>query len=254
MKSINFMAIGKTTVVLKDSVKGNPPPIASKLHAVVAKPVQHLKIDSSRINIRHLNEPALKHFANDPDFDYYQEKTTNMSVWDRFWNWVWHLLQNPKQGEHAKYSSPYIGYIFWAIIGIIILVAIIKFATSNGINIFNRRSMQVDLLNTGVIENIHEISFDNEIEKARADGNYRLAIRLLYLRALKQLNDAGLINWRIEKTNSAYLNELSDAEQRQVFRAITRQFEYVWYGEFAIDGASFQNIHQLFNHFKQMLP
>ncbi len=248
------MAVGKIAVILKDSVKGNPPPIASKLHVVMAKPIQHLKVDSSRISIRHLNDKALKGFADSPDFDYYEEKTHQSSWWDRFWSWVWHWLQNSKQGEPAKHTSPYIGYIFWAVIGIIIVVAIIKFATNNGINIFSRRSMPVDLLSTGAIENIHEINFDDEIEKAKADGNYRLAVRLLYLRALKQLNDAGLIKWRIEKTNSAYLNELTDAEQRRVFRAVTRQFEYVWYGEFAIDSASFQNIHNLFNNFKQMLP
>jgi hypothetical protein len=248
------MAIGKIATALKDTVKGNLPPVASNLHVVLAKPVQQLKVDSSRISIRHFNDKALKHFANDPDFDYYEEKKHPTSWWDRFWNWLWHWLQNSKQGEPVKHTSPYITYIFWAVIGIIILVAIIKFATNNGINIFNRGSMPIDLLTTGAIENIHEINFDDEIEKARADGNYRLAVRLLYLRALKQLNDAGLIKWRIEKTNSAYLSELHDAEQRQVFRAATRQFEYVWYGEFAIDGASFQNIHNLFNHFKQMLP
>lgn len=240
---------------LKDSLRGNPPPVAKILHKAVTKPVQHLlKIDSSRINIRHLNDKALKHFADDPDFDYYQEKTQNLSFWDRFWNWVWHLLHSQKQGESVKYSSPYIGYIFWAVIAGIILFVIIKFAANNGINIFNRRSMQIDAFESGVIENIHEISFDDEIEKAKTQGNYRLAVRLLYLRTLKQLNDAGLINWQIEKTNAAYLNELNDAEQRQVFRTITRQFEFVWYGEFAVDSASFQNINQLFNHFKQLIP
>jgi hypothetical protein len=249
-----MMAISKIAVALKDSVQGSPAPVASKLHVVLAKSIQQLKIDSSRINIRHLNDKALQRFANDPDFDYYEEKTRQLNWWDHFWSWVWNWLQNSKQGEPVKHNSPYIGYIFWAVIGIIILVAIIKFASNNGINIFSRRSMPVDLLTTGTIENIHEINFDDEIEKARAEGNYPLAVRLLYLRSLKQLNDAGLIKWRIEKTNSAYLNELTDAQQRQVFRAVTRQFEYVWYGGFAIDGESFQNIHNLFNNFKQMLP
>jgi hypothetical protein len=34
---------------------------------------------------------------------------------------------------------------------------------------------------------------------------------------------------------------------------LTRQFEYVWYGDFFVDGQSFQNINTLFQDFKQML-
>jgi hypothetical protein len=34
---------------------------------------------------------------------------------------------------------------------------------------------------------------------------------------------------------------------------LTRQFEYIWYGDFFIDGQAFQNINGLFQDFKQML-
>ncbi len=107
------------------------------------------------------------------------------------------------------------------------------------LNIFRRKSLSANLPYSESLENIHEIDFDAEIEKAVSQHNYRLAVRMLYLKCLKQLSDATLIKWQPEKTNSAYINELNDVVKRTAFKLLTRQFEYVWYGEFAIDGSTF---------------
>jgi hypothetical protein len=115
------------------------------------------------------------------------------------------------------------------------------------------KSRKTPLAYTESTENIHEINFDEEIEKAIASHNYRLAVRLLYLRSLKQLSDNGLIQWQPEKTNSVYVYELNNPSVRQSFVSLTRQFEYVWYGGFNIDGAAFGNINQLFQNFKKQL-
>ena len=113
-----------------------------------------------------------------------------------------------------------------------------------------KKSRSADLAYSESLENIHEINFDEAIEKAIASHNYRLAVRLLYLKCLKQLSDASLIAWTPEKTNNAYINELSDAGQRLSFKVLTRQFEYVWYGEFYIDDNVFKNINLMFQQFK----
>ena len=99
-------------------------------------------------------------------------------------------------------------------------------------------------------DNIHDINMDDELEKAITVRNYRLAVRLLYLKSLKQLNDAGLIHWEPNKTNTDYSNELQNFEQRLAFNLLTRQFEYIWYGEFSIDADVFGRISDLFKDFK----
>jgi hypothetical protein len=63
-----------------------------------------------------------------------------------------------------------------------------------------------------------------------------------------------LIQWQIDKTNSAYIYELKDVNQQKAFRLLTRQFEYVWYGNFAIDKDAFGSISNLFQDFKKQLP
>jgi hypothetical protein len=132
-------------------------------------------------------------------------------------------------------------YIIFKLIGIDLLC------------IFKKNPSTIEVPYTESIENIHEINFDEAIENALLIKDYRLAVRLLYLRSLKQLSDSNLINWKLGKTNTAYLNEIADAEQRRQFSIVTRQFEYVWYGDFPVDGQSFQNINAIFQEFKNRL-
>lgn len=82
-------------------------------------------------------------------------------------------------------------------------------------------------------------------------GNYRLVVRLLYLKTLKQLSDRELIHWLPEKTNQAYVLEIADQAKQQEFAQLTTQFEYIWYGEFFIDKNSFAPIQESFHQFNQ---
>lgn len=69
------------------------------------------------------------------------------------------------------------------------------------------------------------------LDKAKADGNYREAIRLLYQIALKKLGEAGKVDLQPEKTNRDYLNELRERETATAFGRLTRRYEYIWFGE-----------------------
>nr|WP_233454750.1 DUF4129 domain-containing protein [Hymenobacter negativus] len=60
---------------------------------------------------------------------------------------------------------------------------------------------------------------------------------------LKTLSDRGLINWQPDKTNHAYLAELPPTGAiRDDFREITRQFEFVWYGELALSEPLYERV------------
>jgi len=228
---------------------------------IVLKPVEQpvadfIRLDTSKIKVHAFSAAALDKYKNNPDFDYREaDAKTGLNWWQRFWNWFWELIAKlfgNSQPTPAP-SFPFMKYIIAAAAVILLIFIIIKLAGLNISNIFNREAAEIQVPYSESLENIHQITFEEEIEKALNQRNYRLAIRLLYLSTLKQLNDAHLIQWQLEKTNSAYLNELSDATQRQSFGILTRQFEYVWYGDFPVDGQSFQNINTLFHDFKMML-
>jgi hypothetical protein len=245
------------TVSFKPEVKvvKKAPPKVKELKQVKAAKVYHTQYDSSKVTVRVFNAAAIYKYRSSPEFNYDEKGKVSLSWWKRFWIWIWELIEKLFGGPSTSSgpSFPFMEYLIVAIaVGLLIFV-VVKMVGLNIANIFNRKPKDIDIPYTESLENIHQITFEEEIEKALNQRNYRLAIRLLYLSTLKQLNDAQLIQWQIEKTNSAYLRELTNAEQRQSFGVLTRQFEYVWYGDFPVDGPSFQNINTLFHDFKNML-
>lgn len=210
-----------------------------------------LKTDTGQVQVHHFNANSINEYRNQADFQY-QETVPQESWWDRFWRWFWSLFKPVKTSKRGvSLFMTGLKYLFIisgiaAIAFIILRVMGVDMAT-----LFRRKPKVAEMPYSEVFENIHEINFDTELENVLAQHNYRLAIRLLYLKSLKQLNDAGLINWQLNKTNSAYIAELQNAERRQEFSQLTRQFEYAWYGEFAIDAQVYQNINTLFVNFKK---
>jgi len=239
-----LFCFGAAAVPVKKAV---PKPVVKHVPA-------HLQIDSSELSAKHFNQTALDKYANDPAFNYYTKKfKPQESLWDRFWRWFWQMIRRLFPDLTPGAPTPAISYVLIGLVVIFVLFVIYKLLSSDLSNMFSRESKETMLPYNESLENIHEITFDEEIEKALAARNYKLAVRLLYLSSLKQLNDAQLIHWQIEKTNSVYLEELTNVDQRQSFSVLTRQFEYIWYGNFPVDGQSFTNIQTLFADFKKLL-
>lgn len=236
------------------------------LNSFAAKPVKPavkhdtvavLKTDTAKIDARTFNVAKLNNYRKQPDFQYdYVETSPSWwtRLWHRFWHWFFHLFDflNGKDSYSGFLSTFLIILKYLAVtLGITAIVYIIlKLAGIDAFNIFRRKPASTGLLYDEHIENIHEIDFDAEIEKAITQHNYRIAVRLLYLKCLKQLNDSELIVWQPEKTNSNYINELNNKRQYNTFKTLTRQFEYIWYGEFPINHSIFNNINLMFQQFK----
>lgn len=208
--------------------------------------------DSSKVQVKKFDEQAIQKLKADKEFNYNGEAASlEPSLWARFWSWVWEKLSRLFNGV------PYSGYILkFLLLGLSVCFLAYIIFKSIGIDIvklWQGDAKQASIPYTESLENIHEINFDAEIEKAISEHNYSFAVRLLYLKCLKQLSDKNLIEWQIDKTNSAYVYELTDTMQKQSFALLTKQFEYVWYGNFAIDKQSFSNINQLFQDFKKQI-
>lgn len=80
-------------------------------------------------------------------------------------------------------------------------------------------------------------------------GNYNKAVRILFLQTIQRLADHGLISLHLEKTNSDFLHEISDAGIRNQFRELTRIYEVLWYGNQAVDQSYFDRIASQFHLF-----
>lgn len=220
-----------------------------KLVKPVKAPLQ-LRTDTGNVVVRQYSGASLNAYRNKPEFQY-KQATFRPSLWERFWKWFWSLFTR-------KVASTTSTPLFWIILKYVFIVLgvgaiifiIFRLLGVDITSVFRNKSASAEVPYAESLENIHEINFDDELERAINRQDYRLAVRLLYLRCLKQLNDDGLIDWEISKTNSTYINEIADAGKRSNFSQLTRQFEYVWYGEFKVDGPVFGEIRNQFLNFK----
>jgi len=216
-----------------------------------SKVKQVLHYDTEKVAVRTFDKVALKNYSAQNEFQY-SDTYVGESLWTRFWRWFWSLFDPQDTRTAAGIFGVILKYLFIGL-GVAAIVFLILRLIGIDASSIIRRKPQSSLTYSESLENIYAVDFDAEIEKAISKQNYRLAVRLLYLRLLKQLSDVGLINWDITKTNSIYIDELSNAEQRLTFKLLTRQFEYIWYGERLIDADVFKKVNSLFSDFK-ILP
>lgn len=213
---------------------------------IIKKPLV-LTVDSSKVELRTIDEQAVDNYSKQKEFIYDDVAPASMSWWDRFWRWVWQLIGRLLNGE---VSGGIIKFILIALLVVGVVYAVIK-VIGLDLKLLTGKSKVVEVPYEESLENIHEIDFDAQLEQAIENGNYRLAVRLLYLRTLKHLTDKNLIDWKLEKTNQAYVAELTNENYKGEFTNLTNQFEYIWYGEFFIDKHTFEPINESFQSFNQ---
>jgi hypothetical protein len=216
-----------------------PPTSAAKPKPTAPLPPDHTPATT-------LRPPAaatarLDELHGEREFRYNEVATsTEPSPWERFWNRFWRAV-----GRLLGHSS-YHGFWRWVVYALLagaVVFVVLKLLEVDLTAAFGRAPRRNTALDYDTAtENIHELDFATRLREAEDIGNYRLALRLGYLELLKHLTDQGLIDWQPNKTNHAYLRELADSRPsaRAPFGELTRQFEYVWYGELALPAAGYQ--------------
>lgn len=108
------------------------------------------------------------------------------------------------------------------------------------------------------LEEIEEerISFretESLLERAVRNEQYELAVRLQYLSLLKRLHEMGLIAFKKNKVNRAYLFEMDRQALGKDFRKITLDYERNWYGNYPTDRLSYRLVAGRFEQVQQQL-
>lgn len=224
-------------------------PVISKAQAVKAKPATTvIKTDSSKVVASKFDKDAISNYKEQKEFQYDEVGQQQLSLWDKFWLWFWDLVGELFQGAASNIFSK---YIFIGLGVALVLFIVVKIIGAE--KIFAKKSKETILPYDVITENIHEIDYEQELQRLVAERKFRLAVRLLYLRALKKLSDAEIIEWQPDKTNYNYLMEISKPELRNDFSQLTLQFDYIWYGDFPIDEIKFAPINQSFNQFNNQI-
>ena len=119
---------------------------------------------------------------------------------------------------------------------------------------FIKKNTTADKLDYEVSEeDLHGLDFDTLIAECSERKDYRKAVRLWYLKVLKELTDRELIDWKGNKTNYDYHNELQNTHFYQPFGDVSFLYEYTWYGNFGISKTMFDSISGKFRNFSNYI-
>ena len=206
-----------------------------------------VKNDKSSIVQKKIEAKNLEHYKSDADFNYKEEISTEPSFLERVFNWLGRQLKRLLEWiVGVKYAKDIFATVLTAlpyIIAGIVLLLLLKFFLK-----VNSNSIVTTFKNTPIVsiteeeELIKTKDISKLIEKAIQQKNYRLAVRYYYIHILKQLAQQQFISWEQQKTNDDYSKEISEETIQSSFIKLTRLYDFVWYGNFAINEIEFTKI------------
>lgn len=224
--------------------------------AIARDPQQHAVKGTLRVNtdntaplLRSFKTEKLAAYKTDPAFNYTEEMAPS-NWWQRFKHWFYNKLGSFLVNKKSTIAVKW----FFILLGASALIFLVyKLLGMNIMSVFGKKSHSDQNQLVDPAENIHVIDFDAELRQAIENNNFKSAIRLLYLRSLKQLTDQQYIDWQPGKTNQAYIQELSEKPFQAKFALLTSQFEYTCYGDFTVQKQHFIIIKEAFNNLTQLL-
>lgn len=180
-------------------------------------------------------------WQSNPAYNYNKELVTpEINMYEILLRWIFNMLEKIFGSRFANdYAELILILLFIAIVALIVWL------------LYKRRpelfvrSRQSKLAYDVYEDTIYGVDFDEEIRKVLKSGNYKEAIRFLYLQALKHLSDQSAIDWQIFKTPTEYIYEVKPEALRAPFRNLTNQFLRVRYGNYEANEALFEEMKAL---------
>lgn len=98
-------------------------------------------------------------------------------------------------------------------------------------------------------DRLPETDLDKYLREAIERKDFRMAIRIYFLKTIQTLNETGNIEWKKNKTNSDYLSELQSKQLYGEMSIATILFERIWYGKQTVSEDSFKNLQAAYVQF-----
>jgi len=177
--------------------------------------------------VSQLDQQTLQTILSRPEFRYeVAEPTWWQRLWERiqlwFWEWVGQLAPNAM-------TTNWVRLMVLAVTGFLILLILL----------YVLRRLQVDFaaeaqFNRGDDPHLDNITADTAWQRAQESsdlGDYRQAVRYLYLSTLLLLEERDLLRYDRALTNREYLSRLAHRpDLAAILRDVVDVFDRVWYG------------------------
>lgn len=195
------------------------------------------------------NLADLREILARPEFNVVPSQTPGWitDLLDRFFRWLSRIL-----GQRVELSAP--GNLTLQIFGVVAAVLVIL------VLVFALRGLFADLAADSSMnpeDGAADMPINAQAALARAEGlsgqgDYRSAVRYLYLSALLILDERSLLYYDRTRTNREYLRDLASRPQTaSLLRAVIDVFDRVWYGFQPLDAETYRRYAEQVNELKE---
>lgn len=143
--------------------------------------------------------------------------------------------------------------LIWVLVSLLAVYGIYKLFLSEGQFLFDRKKRTQAAPGADEPVDISEVNWEALLQKAVQNNDLQQAVRFSYMWLLQLLQQSELIKYRDDKTNNDYYRELYNTAYKQSFRQLSRQYEYVVYGNYVPGQAAYNQYIDLFNQVKRQL-
>jgi hypothetical protein len=192
--------------------------------------------------LRRIPKQQIDRFLRDADYAYANDSA------------YWRTDPPPKEGPVTRFLSGKIfQWIFFLAIVAIVLFGLYRLALENNMGGFFGR--WVKSVKTPDMENPEgePENLDLLISKYQSEGNYRHAIRYLYLRLIKTAIESRHIQIGESSTNAVIARGFKNQKESADFQYLATAFEYVFYGGFSPAYPVYENLKSKFDRFQETL-
>ena len=143
--------------------------------------------------------------------------------------------------------------VLWMLVAAVVIFVVYKlFLGKNRLFLNSKKNIDIAVEEEEIIT---VGKYEGLIKKAESENNYRMAVRYQHLRTLQLLSDKNHVRPGTEKTNYQYVTELRKARPALApdFADLTYKYEYVWYGEYMINGTMYDALRNSFTAFNQQI-
>ena len=191
--------------------------------------------------LRGIPQKRVDQYIYDPDYAYANDSDY----------WKTTVPEKPGLVGRFLYSKPLRWLLFILLTGLV-LFGIYQLARENNFRGFIRSRPGMTTKNYE-FETGEGILFDESIQKYQANGNYRLAIRYLYLKLIHTASGNNLIQIRDSSTNAEIAHAFGNHQKAGEFRFLITAYEYVYFGDFHLSPEHFNTLKKRFDNLLQSL-